>query len=47
MSENIIYRTISFKGFGRIEVKKTGTLKDLKDEVSYLIIKNRYQKQFQ
>lgn len=34
MSENIIFRIISFQGFGRIEVKKTGTLKDLKDEVS-------------
>lgn len=34
----MILRIISFQGFGRIEVKKTGSLKDIKEEVSQLLI---------
>lgn len=34
MSESIIFRLISFRGFGRIEVNKKGNFKDLKQEVS-------------
>jgi len=37
MSQTIIFRLISFAGFGRVEVNKNSTLLDLKKEVCNIL----------